>query len=448
LLACVLLLAACKSPLKTEGAAMDSRTPALEGAHGPLSHRQTSTVLRKLRREGGDATALEQHLAVEEAVAGSPLVTGNKVGLLQDGPATYKAMIAAINSAKDHINFETYIIEDDEIGRRFSDLLLEKKAAGVEVNMIYDSVGAISTPREFFDRLRQGGIRVLEFNPVNPLTAKKGWQVNHRDHRKLLVVDGRVAFIGGINISGVYSSGSSIRTATQTDKNMPWRDTHMQIEGPVVADFQRLFMETWGKQKGERLAERDYFPQLSRQGDEIVRALAGDADEGGSAIYTALLSAINSAVTSVHITNAYFVPNQEFLDALAEAVGRGVDVKLILPSQTDFWAVFHAGRSHYADLLRAGVRIYERKGALLHSKTALIDDVWSTVGSTNLDWRSFVHNNELNAVVLGDGFSRQMKAAFAADLAESEEVELERWERRPLSVRMREWAARVWEYWL
>ena len=449
-LGCLLLVAGCKSPLITEADASGNGGGAvrLESARGPLSRQQSADILRKLRGQGGNADVLVQHIAVEEAVAQSPLVTGNKVTLLQDGPATYKAMIAAIGAAKSHINMETHIIEDDEIGRRFSDLLLKKRAAGVEVNLIYDSVGGINAPREFFDRLREGGVRVLEFNSINPLTAKKGWQVNNRDHRKLLVVDGRTAFIGGINISSVYSSGSSVRARPRADGKVPWRDTHIQIEGPAVADFQKLFIETWEKQKGEPMTRKNYFPPRTERGNEIVRALGSDADDQGSPIYTALLSAINSATASVYIANAYFVPNPEFLDALKDAAGRSVDVKLILPGHTDSWPVFHAGRSHYADLLQAGVKIYERKGALLHSKTALIDDVWSCIGSANLDWRSFVHNNELNAVVLGNGFSRQMRAAFENDLAESEEINLEKWERRPLSVRMREWAARLWEYWL
>jgi cardiolipin synthase len=450
IMGCLLVFAGCKSPVKMEPVAAPDATKKvrLQSAQGTLSVQQSADILAKLRARGGSSAALAQHIAAEDAVARSPLFTGNKVTLLEDGPATYKAMVAAITAARRHINLETYIIEDDEIGRRFAELLLKKCAAGVEVNLMYDSVGNIGTPAEFFDRLRRGGVRVLEFNPVNPLTAKKGWAVNRRDHRKLLVVDGRKAFIGGINISSVYSSGSSPNSRPRADGKMPWRDTHIQIDGPVVADFQRLFMDTWQQQKGKPLMRKDYVPALTEQGDEIVRALGSSADDAGSPIYTALLSAINSAVVSVHITNAYFVPNPEFLDALKAAAGRGVDVKLILPSHTDFWAVFHAGRSHYSDLLQAGVKIHERKGALLHAKTALIDDVWSCIGSANLDWRSFVHNNELNAVVLGNDFSRQMRAAFTRDLAESEEILLEQWERRPLNVRLREAAARVWEYWL
>ena len=180
----------------------------------------------------------------------------------------------------------------------------------------------------------------------------------------------------------------------------------------------------------------------------MVRAIGSSPDEPYSLIYATLLSAIASAETSVHLTNAYFAPDPQLLDALKAAVARGVQVKLILPSQTDSWLVFHVGRGYYATLLNAGVKIYERQGVILHSKTALIDGVWATVGSTNLDWRSFLHNDELNAVILGAEFGSQIQAMFEKDLAASDEVTLEKWERRALNLRVKELLARLWEYWL
>jgi cardiolipin synthase len=426
-----------------------ARAVQLEGAHGPLTARQSKAVLDRLQSRGAATSIFDRHLALEEAITGSPLMTGNKVILLQDGPATYEHMFAAIRSARDHINMETYIIEDDEIGNRFADLLIEKRAQGVAVNLIYDSVGTLNVPKAFFKRLTDGGIKVLEFNPVNPLTAKKGWEVNQRDHRKLLIIDGRSVFLGGINISSVYSGGSSSpRAAQRPAGSPPWRDTHLQVEGPVVGEFQKLFVATWAKQKGKTLEDRDYFPQLASQGKEIVRAIGSSPDEPYSLIYATLISAINSAETSVYLTNAYFVPDPQLLAALKAAVQRGVDVRLILPGNTDSWLVFHAGRSYYAELLDDGIRIYERRNALLHSKTALIDGVWSTVGSTNLDWRSFLHNEEVNAVILGQAFGAQMQAMFDVDLAASRQIPPELWQQRPLGDRLKEIAARVWEYWL
>ncbi|MBT9612897.1 MAG: cardiolipin synthase [Burkholderiales bacterium] len=428
-----------------------AQSVAFDNARGPVSAGKSSAILGELKRKSGDIDILEKHLALEQAInADSPLVLGNKLVLLQDGPATYQAMFAAIKQAKDHINLETYIFEDDDIGQQFADLLLERQAAGVQVNLIYDSVGCLNTPKDFFERLRTAGIQVLEFNPVNPLAGnKKEWLLNNRDHRKLLVIDGRIAFLGGINISESYSSAPSGKSAKQKEKNLKgWRDTHLQLEGPVVAEFQKLFMDTWAKQKGQPLMQKNYFPKLGKQGDEIVRAIGSAYDDPHSLIYLTLLSAINHAEQQVQLTNAYFAPDPQLLKALTDAAQRGVEVKMILPSHTDSWAVFHAGRAHYSKLLRAGVKIYERRGAVMHSKTAAIDGVWSTIGSTNLDWRSFLHNDELNAAILGRDFARQMEAMFAKDLAASDAIDIDRWEQRSLLFRIKEWAARLVEYWL
>lgn len=421
---------------------------SFEGGRGPLSAKQSAAILDALKRKSGDLDILQKHVAIEEAIVGSPIVVGNRTRLLVDGPATYEAMFAVIRNAKDHINLETYIFEDDEIGHRFADMLLEKQAQGVQVNIIYDSVGSISTPKTFFDRLRAAGIAVVEFNPVNPLRAKKGWRINNRDHRKLLVVDGQTAFLGGINVSSVYSSGSTVTRRAGTSDRIPWRDTHLQLDGPVVANFQKFFMDTWTKQKGAPLAERNYFPQLKSVGNELVRAIGSTVDDPHSIIYLTLLSAINNAEKSIHLTNAYFVPDPQLLTALKESAARGVDVRLILPSQTDFWLVFHAGRSHYSDLLKAGVKIYERRDALLHAKTAVMDGLWSSIGTTNLDWRSFLFNDEVDAVVLGSEFARQMQGMFERDLQASDPVDPVKWESRPLGLRLKELTGKMWEYWL
>ena len=421
----------------------------LEGARGPLTALQSRAIVDRLKSQGDQTSIFDRHLALEQAIAGSPLMVGNKVVLLQDGPVTFQHMFTAIRNAKDHINMETYIIEDDEVGNRFADLLIDKQVHGVQVSLIYDSVGAINASETFFKRLTDSGIKVLEFNPVNPLTAKKGWEVNQRDHRKLLIVDGQTAFLGGINISSVYSGGSfSRRSRQRPEGGPPWRDTHLQVEGPVVGEFQKLFLATWEKQKGEVLAQGKYFPQLANKGKEVVRAIGSSPDEPYSLIYATLISAIGGAETSIQLTNTYFVPDPQLLAALKDAVQRGVDVRLILPGKTDSWLVFHAGRSYYAELLSAGVKIYERRDALLHAKTALIDGVWSTIGSTNLDWRSFLHNQEVNAVILGQEFGAQMQAMFDIDMAASSPVTLEQWGQRSISEHLKETVARVWEYWL
>jgi cardiolipin synthase len=422
-----------------------AQTARFETARGRVSVKKSAAILSELKRKSGDIDILDKQIALEQAISDSPLVLGNKTTLLQDGSATYAAMFAAIEQAKDHINLETYIIEDDATGREFSTLLLAAQARGVQVNLIYDSVGGFNTPRAFFERLAQAGVAVLEFNPLNPLATKSAWLINNRDHRKLLIVDGKSVILGGINISNVYASGSVLRrTRKPLSGEVVWRDTDLQLEGPVVAEFQKLFMQTWNKQQGGVLADKTYFPTLTKQGKDIVRAIGSTPDDPYSLMYLTLISAIGNAEKQVHLTNAYFVPDPQLLKALTDAAARGVDVQLILPSQSDSALVFHAGRAHYSGLLNSGVHIFERQGALLHAKTATIDGVWSTVGSTNLDWRSFLDNDEVNAVVLGGEFATQMQAMFQKDLDASTRIEPQAWANRPLNFKLKEWLAVLW----
>src|SRR6185437_4019270 len=251
--------------------------------------------------------------------------------LLLDGPSTYKSMFAAIRGAKKNINMETYNIEDDEVGRRFAAALTEKQKSGVQVNLIYDSIGSLNTSIDFFKPLADSGGHVLEFNPLNPLMLRKEWEAG-RDHRKLLVVDGQIAFVGGVNISSVYSSGSFTSKPRGKKDAQPWRDTQIRIEGPVVSEFQKFFLTTWKNQKGEPLASTAFFPRISSKGNEVVRAISTKPIDHYSPIYVTLISAINSAETYVYITNAYFVPDPQLLCALENAARRQVDVRLLLPS--------------------------------------------------------------------------------------------------------------------
>jgi len=429
---------------------------AIETSRGPASPARAQRIIDSMRTDGGASSILDRHLAIEAALTGRPLVSGNEVTLLEDGSATFRAMLDAIANARRHIEMETYILQDDDTGRRFADALIAKRREGVRVHLLYDSVGSIDTPPEFFQRMKDAGITLLEYNPINPLEAKAGWDVNERDHRKLLLADGEVALLGGINISGVYSGGSlkgrprkPASRAAPDAKSLPWRDTDVRIEGPVVAEFQQIFLDTWAQQKGPPLPADDYAPRRrAAQGGHVVRAIPSSPRDATSAIYQTLMSSIDHAEKEILITTAYFVPDPGLLDALRRAAGRGVDVQMILPRHSDVPLVLSAGRVHYGTLLRAGVKLHERRAVLLHAKTAVVDGVWSTVGSTNLDWRSFVHNQELNAVVLGTEFGARMKAAFERDLAASNPVTLEAWENRPLSARLHELLGRLLAYWL
>lgn len=449
-----LLIGACASlPDVQEQIASAPDSPlSVVDAGGRASSQRAQALVEQLASESGARAVLERHLAFEQvANPRQPLVLGNRVELLQNGPQTYEAMFAAIRAAKDHVHLETYLFDDDEVGREFASVLGARAAEGLSVRVIHDGVGTAFTPRAFFDSLRARGVQTVEFNPVNPLSARaRPLRVNHRDHRKLLIVDGRIAFVGGINISDSYSSsptgGRRKPSASGADERPGWRDTHLRIEGPVVPHFQRLFVDTWQRQNGPAIDATRLFPEVPARGHAAVRAIAHVADEPGNPIYSTLLSAIGHSEYQVHLTIAYFAPDPQLIDALRDAAQRGVDVALILPSRTDSWAIFHVGRSHYQALLDQGVRIYERRGTVMHSKTASIDGVWSTIGSTNLDWRSFVHNDEVNAVVLDPDFARHMDTMFQADLRASDAVDPVQWRQRSLWLRMQEATARLGEY--
>jgi len=415
--------------------------------NGQLSPQKSKAVLDRLDQSGDPTDLLERHNAVVDSLTESPLTEGNKVTLLVDNQATYAAMFKAMQNAKDHINLETFIIDDDETGRRFADLLLKKRAEGVQVNLIFDSAGSFGTPASFFQRLREGGIQVVEFNPVNPFKAHGHWRLAHRDHRKILIVDGKVALMGGINASEVCS-GTPCRRSQDEKAPLPWRDTDIQIEGPAVAELQKLFLASWLKQKGPELSGRTYFPDLKEEGNALIRIVGSTPGESNRVNFIAYVSAIIFAEHSVHMTNAYFVPDDQILNALIDAARRGVDVKIILPSASDYSLALEAARYNYSELLNAGVKLFERRNALLHAKTAVIDGVWSTVGSSNMDFWSLLTDDEADAVILSREFAIEMEKMFDRDLAESDRIQWKEWKKRPLLPRIREWLAHLLSHWL
>ncbi|MBW6520917.1 MAG: cardiolipin synthase [Desulfoarculaceae bacterium] len=430
-----------------DGAPAAQKPRQILSSKGLVSPRKSKAIMARLQQSVNPTDILERHTAVVESVTDSPLTKGNKVILLADGQATYTAMFAAIEKARDHINLESYIIEDDETGRGFADLLLRKQAEGVRVNIIYDSVGSINTPAAFFQRLSDGGVQVVEFNPTNPLEAKGQWALTHRDHRKILIADGRVAIIGGINISEVYSS-TPFRRKKNEKAPIHWRDTDIQIEGPAVAELQKLFLDTWLTQQGPELSGQNHFPDLKAEGKALVRVVGSTPGEDNRIPFIMYVSAITFAEHSIHMTNSYFIPDEQLVRALTDAAERGVDVKIILPGVSDSKLALYAQRHYYSVLLQAGVKIYEHSTSLLHAKTAVIDKVWSTVGSTNMDFLSLLNNDEVNAVILSKEFAAEMEKMFAMDLADSTQIQGDEWENRPLLPRIREWFLNLFIQWL
>ena len=453
LVGCVLTQTGCSQLPVWRWQVQPTATPRFQAAWGQLSAQRSAALVQRLQGAWGDASGMDERIAQEQMIVGRPLVLGNRARLLQDGAATYQAMFEAIAQAQDHINLESYIFDDDAVGERFAELLLARQREGVQVNLMYDSVGAWGTDAAFFERLRREGVQVLEFNPLQPWAALAPWAPNHRDHRKLLVVDGRLAILGGVNISGVYASGSSLRGLRHRPDSaadavsgavpaIPWRDTDILIEGPAVAEFQRLFLQSWQRQRGPVLAGSNYFPTVPPMGPQVVRAIASSPDDPYSLMYLSLLAALGQAQRQIRITQAYFVPDRQLMAALTTAAARGVQVQLILPGQSDSGLTFHAGRSEYEELLQAGVEVFEMRHVLLHAKTAVIDGLWSCVGSSNLDWRSALDNDEINAVVLGEAFAATLQQAFEADLLAATPITWAQWRDRPLSWRLKEWGAR------
>jgi cardiolipin synthase len=443
-----LLLWGCSTVPKVDDTP-PAEAPHIVGSRGPLTAQQSRALLDRLAPEPGDAGLLRRHSAIEEAVAETPLVAGNATRLLIDGRETFAAMFAAMRGARDSINLEYYILEDVESdGLHLSDLLIAKRQQRVAVNILYDSYGSKATPPDFLRRLRDAGAQLVEFNPLNPVTF------NFRDHRKILVVDGGKAIVGGINLSTSYQSSgpSAAGSGGAGGKTAPyWRDTDLEIQGPVVAQLQALFFEHWEQQKGPALEHARYFPEIPSAGREVVRIVGSTPDKAVPRFYVTLLSAIRNAEKNVWLSAAYFVPTDQEEDDLAAAARRGIDVRLLLPSDSDSKMALAVGRSHYGNLLEAGVKIYEVQNEVLHSKTASIDGVWTAVGSSNFDPRSVVFNDEVDAIVLGSATADAFERMFRRDLAQAKPVSLEQWRRRPLGQRLMELfevTSFLWRNWL
>lgn len=365
----------------------------------------------------------------------------NRVQPLIGGKQAYPQMLAAIRGAQKLVHFEIYILLDDRIGLEFRDALAERARAGVAVRMLYDSLGSFGLGEDFLGPLRAAGAEVLEYAPLFPWRRKFG--LNRRDHQKILVVDDRLAFAGGINIGLDY--------VPLEEGGGGWYDVHARVEGPAVHDLAVIFRKTWLKRGGPSFAPPGKPPPALPQ-DGIsasgVQVISNVVARSRSHMRHAYLRAIRRAERTISIMNAYFIPDRGLRRAFARAVHRGVSVRVIVPSTNDVQAVRYASRHLYARLMRSGVRIFEWPGRMMHAKCGVIDGVWSTIGSYNLDRRSFLHNLEVALVVIDAPVGETLVVEFETQLARCKEVLPQQWERRSWWQKTKEWICYGFRYWL
>lgn len=374
-------------------------------------------------------------MTLAHRAAGSPLSQGNRTTVLQDAENTYKAIEAAIRGARHHVHVLYYIIRDDSVGQWLRDLLVARARDGVEVRLLFDGLGSYALPDTFWEDLHQAGGRAEAFLPLRFANLTPHSNINFRNHRKLVIVDGRVGFLGGINLGEEYLG---------KPPHSPWRDTHVELEGSAVSDLQQVFVEDWCYATEELLFESVYFPTPPEPvGEDLVQVIPSGPDHDWFPIHLLLFLSITSANQRIWIATPYFIPDKSILTALITAAMRGVDVRIMLPAKGDHKMVHYAMQSYYKRLLKAGVKIYEYHRGMLHSKTTVVDGRCGTIGSANFDIRSFHLNFELNAFVYSCEVAEQLEAAFKEDLQHAQLVTYDQFRRRPFSRKLYESVARV-----
>jgi cardiolipin synthase len=356
----------------------------------------------------------------------SPLTANNSVKLLVNGENKFPEVLKALREAKKHIHIEYYIYEDDKIGRAIEDVLIQKAKEGITVRFIYDDFGSRSIRRKLVKRLKKGGVKVFPFYKVIFIAFAN--RINYRNHRKIIVVDGKTAFTGGINVSDRY-----INNSNDTHKVF-WRDTHLRIDGPGVQYLQYLFLCDWNFCAEDSVQpDEEYFPgekDFPANANKVVQIAASGPDSDTPTIMFSLLQAINLATKEILITTPYFIPGNSLINALIIAALSGISVKLLVPGISDSRLVNHAARSYYEDLLNAGVDIYQYKKGFVHAKTMVTDTSIAIIGTANMDQRSFDLNFEVNAIVYDPEIANQLKSVFFEDLKDAERIDVTAWNER------------------
>jgi cardiolipin synthase len=381
-----------------------------------------------VRPEHMYAVADPQFLRSMSVLLGPPLIDGNRIETLLNGNQIFPSMLQAIASAKQTINFETYIYWSGDIGRRFAAALSERARAGVKVNVLVDWVGSQKMDQDSIEMMKEAGV---EFRKYRPLRWYNLGRVNNRTHRKLLIVDGRIGFTGGVGIADEWTGNAQ--------DPQHWRDNHYRLEGPAVAQMQAAFTDNWTKVSGTVLHGDAYFLPQKAEGKAYAQVFQSSAEGGSESMHLMYLLSVAAAIKTIDLAMAYFVPDDVTKEALLAAMKRGVRLRLILPGpiiDTDF--VRSASRAGWGPLLQAGAQIYEYQPTMYHVKVLVVDGLWSSVGSTNFDSRSFRLNDEANLNVYDPDFARSQIASFEADLKHARQVTYEQWQARP-------WREKLWE---
>ncbi|MFO0752613.1 MAG: phospholipase D-like domain-containing protein, partial [Thermodesulfovibrionales bacterium] len=368
-----------------------------------------------------------------EALYRGAFSTATAVELLWKGREAFRTLFDAVRSAEHCICLEFYIFRNDETGTELAELLKQKSREGVRVYLLFDHFGSFGTPRSFWNDMKAAGVSI---RTSRPFTWTSPSRYLHRDHRKLIVIDGRKAFTGGVNIANEYS-GFHLRT-----KGRGWRDTGILLEGPIAAELFALFKKSWYAWGGDSVR---FLPE-SAAGQAAPEALGGipvlpifvNSARSRRKMRKILYYSITHARKSISLTTAYFTPSWHMVETLEKAVERGVRVRLLVPGISDVPAASHAGRAFFSRLLRAGVEIYTYNGEILHAKTSFFDECWSIIGSTNLDFQSLRYNDEGNVGILHKGFAVQMNEIYGEDLHHSTRIEYDAWKKRPFSDKLKE----------
>lgn len=425
-----------------------TKTIEVVGAKKPLPQQKINKVLKNLSQDESIRASLAEHLHIEQAIAGNSLYADNKVTLLFNGEVTFSSMRSALESAQHHINLEYFTFEDVDLGGvTLKALLLGKLSKGVSVHIIYDAIGSMSTPPELFETLKKAGAKITVFHPVQADTIIL---INQRDHRKIMVIDGKVAILGGVNLSKTYQSKGSLRFFSKQKlpelNQADWRDTDIMVEGPVVANIQQVFLDHWDAT--QPLDESSFFPTLSKMGVQFVRVIATPASKRkntDSPYYLTLIAAIENAESHIILNSAYFVPTEAQEDVLIAAAERGVKISLLVPSLSDSILAINVQRSHYTRLLKHSIEIYEMRDQILHAKMISIDGVWSVIGSSNFDYRSAGINAEIDVVILDNQIAQTLESRFQEDLKSAKKITLQEWQKRSLWQILKQQSSRIFE---